>query len=431
MAFLQKAFPYVLTVALLFGVAGAYLGNWAIGAAHGGIILSFIIGGFIWFQTSDRDSVVPFRIPLSMWSLLLLAGIAILSVVMNWESYDRPVKDLKKLRYLLIPAGLFLFPWCRTLLFSRSRFLLKSGLKVLVVTVSIVTIASFIGLLTGFHPLTFDAPRYDDRISGVFGLSLSFANSLVLTVLVLTGLVIASIKGFIEPGKRQFWLLIGVTVLLMAGLYFSTSRGALLALFCGLGVLALSLRSRLLIGLMALGVVGIVGVSIITDNLFVRKFQVGIDSIRIAQWKAAALTFADHPTVGVGFRQFEKQCGDLKLKYDMPEDQPTWSEDENGELRIVGMKRMSSHAHNNYLEAFASTGVFGGLAFLAFTGFWFREINSDPVAKIVFVPAIVAFAVAGFFENTFTDSEVLHWIVFVYIASQLFLLSDRNNVNRV
>jgi O-antigen ligase len=78
---------------------------------------------------------------------------------------------------------------------------------------------------------------------------------------------------------------------------------------------------------------------------------------------------------------------------------------------------LRGHAHNNYLEALASTGIFGGLAFLAFCVYWTGEALRSRYA-FIFVPLIAAFLVSGLFTNTFFDSETLNCILLLYLFSQ-------------
>ena len=127
------------------------------------------------------------------------------------------------------------------------------------------------------------------------------------------------------------------------------------------------------------------------------------DTARVGIWKAATLSFLDNPLFGLGHRQLEKQTIELKKRYGMPPD--------------YRGKYLSFHAHNNYLEAFASNGIFGGLAFFAFCLFWFYELYRSSHAKLYFLPIVVGFFVSGLFENTFTDSEVLHTIMLLYFFS--------------
>jgi O-antigen ligase len=140
-------------------------------------------------------------------------------------------------------------------------------------------------------------------------------------------------------------------------------------------------------------------------------------SVRVSQWKAASLAFIENPVLGVGYRQFEKQSADLKKRYRMPPDKRG--------------RYFKGHAHNNFLEAFASIGLFGGVSFLAFCLFWVLEMVRSTHAKYFFLPVVTAFLVSGMFENTFTDSEVLNSIMLFYFLSQVTLDWEEERIESV
>ncbi|MEM0969864.1 MAG: hypothetical protein AAGJ31_10970, partial [Verrucomicrobiota bacterium] len=79
------------------------------------------------------------------------------------------------------------------------------------------------------------------------------------------------------------------------------------------------------------------------------------------------------------------------------------------------------HAHNDYLESLASTGVVGTVFFLGFLGAWIMEVGRRPLARKLFLPVIAAYMVSSVFQNIFTDSEVLNFLLLIYFASQILL----------
>jgi len=141
-------------------------------------------------------------------------------------------------------------------------------------------------------------------------------------------------------------------------------------------------------------------------------------TLRVTQWQAAAISFIERPVFGLGYRSFEQHSAALKERYGFKKDI----------VRRPGEKPeviyFKGHAHNNILESFASTGLFGGIAFLGFCYAWTREMRRSRNA-LVFVPLIGAFFIAGLFENTFYDSEVLNCILLIYLASQWTLSREK------
>jgi O-antigen ligase len=195
-------------------------------------------------------------------------------------------------------------------------------------------------------------------------------------------------------------------------LYLTYSRGAMLGVVSGLGVFAVMRSRYLVMGLVAVGLIG-AALAFSQGNRYV-NFE---EPVRGNQWKAATVAFIENPIFGLGFRNFEIQSVELKQRCGMEMDFP----------RIVkGIETISyfkGHAHNNYIEAFASTGVFGGISLIAFCISWCREVWGNRYS-IIFIPLIVAFIVSGFFENTFYDSEVLNCILLIYLFSQIAISSE-------
>src|SRR5690606_23173952 len=95
------------------------------------------------------------------------------------------------------------------------------------------------------------------------------------------------------------------------------------------------------------------------------RYFINEDQARLNLWKTSLLSFVEHPVFGLGYRNFEVRSVELKQRYGIPKDE--------GVLEGGGYGYLPGHSHNNYLEAFASTGVFGGFAVLGFCAWWVRE----------------------------------------------------------
>jgi len=75
------------------------------------------------------------------------------------------------------------------------------------------------------------------------------------------------------------------------------------------------------------------------------------DLQRIGQWKTALAAFRDHPVLGVGYMNFEPLCSSIKEKYNIPP------------------ANFCGHAHNNFLEMLATTGLW--VYFVLFLGLFY------------------------------------------------------------
>ena len=80
------------------------------------------------------------------------------------------------------------------------------------------------------------------------------------------------------------------------------------------------------------------------------------------------------------------------------------------------------------LESLVSAGVLGGLFFLGFCWSWVVEMYKASIGKSVFLPVVVAFMVTGFFESFFFDSEVVGFLMVIYVFSQIALDREEENV---
>ncbi len=163
--------------------------------------------------------------------------------------------------------------------------------------------------------------------------------------------------------RRERWPIVGLFAVLPIGaLFLSASRGGLVSFGAELGVLALVMIRRREMGkqllpgaavlLVALLLVSWLGVGQILERLSsVQLLEVTAGkraSMRRDTWRI----FLDHPFVGTGL-------GTLQIVY------PPYETLYDG--KIV------NHAHNDYLEALAETGIAGGLCCAWFLGVLLAE----------------------------------------------------------
>ena len=391
----------ILAGSLLFLSAGVFLGNAFIATGQGLLILAIILA----YVRHDKFRWDWGRLSMSSWFLVAATVAGILSIFANLETIPEPMQYVKKLRYPAFIIALLLFSKVR----DGEIFSIERRNYYVVAWLAALVISFVIGLFDFMNPgEAKGGGKFDgsERFSGVYGQVMTFANILQFSVI---GLFVFLIRpDLFRKVTRVRWLVvIPVLIVAVVGLYLSFTRGAVLGAMVGVGIATLY-RSRWMLVPLTMAVLMVGVISYKQDT---RYFEFG-PVHRMAHWSGAALTFAKYPVFGVGYRNFEARSAELKKEFGLPPDQKFKRQKnvEDGYLR--------RHAHNNYLEAFASTGVFGGIAFLGFCFCWMREAWRSRYASM-FVPLIAAFLVSGLFENTFFDSEVLNCILLIYLFSQI------------
>ncbi|MFI5072956.1 MAG: O-antigen ligase family protein [Terriglobales bacterium] len=187
-----------------------------------------------------------------------------------------------------------------------------------------------------------------------------------------------------------------LTVVPIVALLLTGSRGGILSFLFELGVLGLIVyvrRSRksqvipfalvLLIALLAIGWLG-------ANRLLDRFSGYGAGELtanrRVTMLIGTWHVFLDHPLIGCGL-------GTLVTVY------PRYETDYDG--------RLVDHAHNDYVEVLAETGIAGGICGLAFFFLWFREARTrlaqeqSSLSQAIHAGGITA--CAGMMVHSFVD----------------------------
>lgn len=179
-------------------------------------------------------------------------------------------------------------------------------------------------------------------------------------------------------------LLLALTIVPIGAVLLSASRGGILGLMVELFLLvALSRthrteRKRLFGGAAVALVAGAFVIWLGVGHAIERFEQLGhgiSNQLRLTIYSDSAHIFANHPWMGTGL-------GTLVVVY------PRYASFYDG--------RKVDHAHNDFLELLADTGVIGGLAGLSFIGlfFWEATINFES-AKRSFARASISGALAA------------------------------------
>jgi O-antigen ligase len=367
------------------------------------LVMAFVEGGRQTLRWRELGSS-------ARWLAIYLFA-SVVSILANLPDITDPLEHLGKLRYFVMVLLLLIIPGL-----VRDNLEVKWRRDSLVlawlVPLILAVIVGMIAWATGEHPFLGEAVVNIRRLSGLYGQVMTFANVLQFSVVTLAILAISpGLWGKIT--RVPYWVLVVTLLLAGAGLYLTYTRGAMLGVVAGFTVYAVMRSYKFLILVVLIGIAGAAFASF--DGA--RYLEVK-SSIRVNQWRAAALSFVERPVFGLGYRNFELKSAELKERYGFEKDL----------VRIRGKKPrliyFNSHAHNNILESFASIGVFGGIAFLGFCYAWVREMRRSRYG-LLFVPLIGAFFVAGLFENTFYDSEVLNCILLIYLMSQWALSREK------
>lgn len=204
-----------------------------------------------------------------------------------------------------------------------------------------------------------------------------------------------------RTGRR--WLWVAYSLFAAAAVYFSFSRISILALL--LLFVTLGYLRRPIWGLVTTIVLILfsVGVWQFSPTLQYRwEASKAGNAERMLMWESAVAMFRDRPVTGVGF----SRTGALS---------PVYAK----RLLDGGQPQWTSHVHNNFLDALASTGLLGAGIFLAWWG-WifvaagraFREAKPGerwlPAAAIA---GFVAFHANGLTQINFWDGKSQHTLM--------------------
>lgn len=213
----------------------------------------------------------------------------------------------------------------------------------------------------------------------------------------------AGLARFLWPraGDRR-WLWLGIGFSGLAGVFFSYSRISWIAI--GVLVVLLGALKRPLWGLV--GLVLVLGSGVVAWNLSdtlrarVEENRNGNED-RFNLWRVSLEMAGDRPLSGVGFGRTGRYS-EIYLE------------------RMLGEKpRFSSHAHNNFLDALASSGWPGLLVFLGWWGVviggaWVafrRAAENERWLPAACLGGFVAFHVNGLTQVNFWDGKSQHTLM--------------------
>ncbi len=317
----------------------------------------------------------------------------VLSVLVNQDIAVEGYKPLTKVKYYFL-ALLSIAPYSFYFKHESNQKKITWLIWALLGTTTIASIAGMCGLFFEYNFLKHEAGGHA-RNYGLAGMPMNYAHNLAFFQIVLLGMIIYrdEVKKFINLNFLYI-----VFALNLLGLYTTYTRGAALAFLAAAPFFFFKKNKKLfVIVLLSLTILGL-GAYKLAGKAVIRPLS---EIERTSQWKAAIAGFSERPIFGLGYLNFEKMSTGLKTKY-------------NIEAVYFG-----GHAHSNYFEALASTGIVGFIFFMGWQILWFFEMlkRDDLVAKIG-LPFIVAFVVSGLTQATFTLGANLFFIMPFYALTQ-------------
>jgi len=372
-----------LCALVVFAVAShGAVEDWARAVLEIGAALLFLSWAICAYLTKEHQLVAsPLLLPLVA---LLLIAFGQLFFHRTASSYSTRMELQLLLAYTLL---LFLSAQIiRTIEDWRSFVWFVMGLGFFVSLFGILQHLTFNGKLYWFREMRFGGIPFGPYVNRNH-----FAGFAELVIpLSLVPLVLGKVR-------RERWFLVSLFAVVPIGaLVLSASRGGLISFFVELGVLFLWLILRRTLGkhLLSGGAIlflAFLMVSWLGVQQLVERFS-SMQSLEVTVGKRASMRadtwriFLDHPWIGTGLGTIQTVFPAYETLYD---------------------GKIVNHAHNDYLEALAETGIAGGLCCLWFLGILFFDSLrrlSQPVGAFASTVQLAALiACLGFLTHSLVD----------------------------
>ena len=371
-----------------FGVLALALGIFtSIALSALGHILLFPAGitfFCIWLKRRD------FEVKKSVWAILAMSFACLISIVSNLDIIENPWKNIFKLKYFIIAfLSYFSFQYLKRDFLDDKK--IAWALNLFIVTATLATLSGLVASYTGFHPIKLKPACHVSRNCGFYGMYMTYGHGIAFFMVLLTG---AILHRDIFKKWTPNWALYTAWAINLVGLLTSYTRGAWISTLIAIPFFFFKKNKKMFslicaISCLALGI-GFASSQKIRDTFLKRETS---NSQRLAFFSSALKAVYERPFWGYGYKNYEPHSKALKERYNIP-----W-------------KNQSGHAHNNFLEHLAGTGIIGLIAFLFFCFFWLKETYQKN--EIIF-PFVVAFLVSGMTQYTFGDGENLFFILAIF-----------------
>jgi O-antigen ligase len=323
--------------------------------------------------------------PLHLPLILPIAAFYLASVLASVTAVD-PYHSFKDLRNVFMPAFFFLLV---NHIGGEERATALS--HVLIVA---TTLMAMYGLMQSMTK----GPAF--RVHGTMSIYMTFAGILMLIALV----VLAQL--LFTPRNRLSYGLVVSLVLLTAALVMTHTRGAWIGLMAGVALILGFFQKRFLLALPVVAAV----IFLAAPEAVRERIRSIVDPQdvtareRLYMWGSGLQLIRDHPWTGVGMEGVER----VYPAYKHPN----------------AVREQRDHLHSNPIQVAAERGIIGLVCWLwIWAAFYrhaweiFRGLGPDGrqarVLVIGSLASITGFHVAGLFEYTFGDAEVMMLVYFL------------------
>jgi O-antigen ligase len=347
--------------------------------------------------------------------IAIFGAVAFLSGLVN-DGVGEAFKSVESLR------GMLVYFWAYSA-FSTTPRLREHALFLLLLIGSLAGYFATFQQLTGYHPGAF---RYLQG-TGFLATPMSFAGTMQLFSMLSFGLLVGGayrrVRNPLSNGAVFAMVLLGT----VSGVIFASERSAWIGFLTGLAVSAASLSAvvfvRTLVLLPVVSTIVWFTVPVVRQRiaaLFNWQHDVSAQ-VRLGVWRHALVIFQHHPIFGVGIRKFPV--------FPVPQ------------AVTPGHAPVLDHAHSNYLQLLATTGLCGLLAYLNLwwqairislktfrvrgipdgsgSGFFGFQWRFDQGLAFGIMAGIIALLSSGLFEYNFGTGQIR--LTHFYILAMLLL----------
>jgi O-antigen ligase len=316
--------------------------------------------------------------------------------------------------------GLLVYFWAYYC-FSREPKLKEQAVVCMLIVGSIAGFWGALQQLTGFHPNSFPYLQGTGFLSGPMAFS---GLAQIFSMFIFALLIDQNYRGLPTPFSGRFvfgFLAIGNIL----GLLFAGERSAWLGAIAALVLSTSLISSRAMIKMiMTLLVVASVcwcTIPVVQQRLTpLLNWQTDVSTkVRISLWREAIDIFKESPVFGVGIRQFPH--------HNIPE--------------ALGQGHVAiDHAHSNYMQILATTGLVG---IVAYACLWFNVLsvafnnwkNADEKKVLPNIESgiyfgilvgVIALLVSGIFEYNFGTAQIrmAQWFLLAMLVPRRKLFTD-------
>jgi O-antigen ligase len=276
-------------------------------------------------------------------------------------------------------------------------------------------------------PLDLEATTKLWRSSGLMGSPLQYAYNAGMYACIALAAALLSFNKRKEAGWF-FWGSALAFVLIALSLVTTFTRGVWIAMALAWIAMAWIVARPLAFGLIGSGAAAAIALFFTVDQFRVRVlslFNMGYqsNSDRMFLWKLNWQMFQEYPILGIGYQQNEARSGEYVARMGLPD-------------------AFTGHAHNNYLQMLAGTGITGFAAYMFIIGFmlwvnWrlWKKIPENLIwARTIVLGALgaqILLHIGGFTECNFKTGTTNHNFMMIWgLLASMSVLEAKGLLNK-